>query len=222
MSKVVPWAIGLLLLLGVGLWARSWLKDRDQDARTKADIIHAKQLAQTNTWWMVETAKERAQAKADIAAATKAETQGNQIRDRRAAEPPPPRRGEVSDSARADFWEGRAEGYRQEVGHIRTALEYQKQATARLLVLFDTTTNRLAATNAALKKALKREEDRGKFHLGLGIRIPKPPKWVAATVGCLAAGGAAAVLSSPEDRGSNAAKACGAGGTVATVLTPTD
>jgi hypothetical protein len=222
MSKLIPWAIGLVLVVLLGLWAASWLKDRDKDAKTKADVAHAKQLVQTNTWWMVETAKLRQQAKADMALAAQAEARANRIRDARDKGPPPPKRGEVSDSARADFWEARAEGYRQENGDLRTALENQKRASVRLMVLYDTTSSRLAATNAALKKALRREEDRGKFSIGLGIRLPKPPKWAAATVGCLAAGATAAALSSPKDRGSNAAKACGAGGTVATVLTPTD
>jgi hypothetical protein len=222
MSKLVPGLVAVLLLVGVGLWAQSWLKDRDKQARDRADIAKAKQLVATNTWWMAELAKQRQQASKDSAESQQAEDKANIIQERRQHEPPAPRRGEVTDSALATFWQNRAEGYRQENGLLRSALESQKRAAAKLRLVADTATARAEALDSSLAKALKREDERGHFSLGLGIRLPKPPKWLAGTIGCLAAGTVAASVSSEKDRGSNALKACGAGGTAATILTPTD
>jgi hypothetical protein len=228
MSKLIPWAIGLLLLLGLGLWARSWLRDHDRDLQEKADRRRAKELVQTATWWMAQVAQVRAQAARDTMEARGHEAKADKAADKLAQLPPAPARGEVTDSALADYWEKRAWLEHDEKVNLRLALDSQKRATTKFALAADSLTGRVSVLDSALAKAVKREEDRGKFSMGLGIRLPKPPKWLAGTLGCAAGGTLAYVITKApapgqEDRRpGNTLKGCGLGGAAATIVTPTD
>lgn len=224
--------VGLLLVLASAtlvVWGACaiFAPDGKQDEARKLEQVYHRQLGELNRAWLKRYAAVRDSALEDTSRAAvhaeKAETVTVEIERE-----PAPQRGTVTDSALAAFWERRAEQYRRVASEWRLAYENEKRATGRLLAAGDTSAARLDGTTIGLDKEIEAQDDRGKFSLGLGIRVPKPPKWVAAAAGCLLGGATGFAVSRPprpdvpNDRSRNTALGCAAGAAVVTTVTPTD
>jgi hypothetical protein len=219
--RYLPWLIGAALLVGAaGLALLRIRHDAREDARAEAARAHARAVADSNRVWLKRYATVRADAQAQVAAAVAHERRADSIE---ADTAPAPQRGEVTDSALIAYWEGKAEERRVSNVELRLALYHQKMAYAKLLAAADTSAGRLDTTTTDLDAALERERMKGRFRIGLGLSLPKPPKWLAATLGCTAGGLLANRLSPRQDeRAKDTALGCAAGAALVTTVTPTD
>ncbi|HSC59426.1 MAG TPA: hypothetical protein VLC11_07670 [Gemmatimonadales bacterium] len=109
-------------------------------------------------------------------------------------------------------------GHFDEPSALRAALDAQTRATAALTVALDTMTaardaalRRLAVAEAVGRQGLTTAEAGTTWRLGF-LRLPRVPKWVAASLGCAAGG--------YLDRG-DPLRGCGLGGVGAVLVAPT-
>lgn len=198
-------AVVVALLLGMGYEWRQAVGSARKDAAEKG----ARDLVATNRAWLTRVAQLKQVAADAKLEATAAMHEADSIRDVRTKAPALPKTATASDSSA--FWHTRAMNAERETWKLRVAYEREKVATAALTPAADTSATRLEATGTTLTGVLDRDRNAGRISLGL-FSVPKPPKLVAAAIGCLAG----ALL----DR-RDALRGCGAGGTVAVVVAPT-
>jgi hypothetical protein len=217
--------LGSAVLVGIGIRVYGCAQYRAGADSTKAaaDRKHAIELMQTNSAWLEAWQRIRADAVQDAAEAGKAVARADVRANHRAAAPKLPATASSSDTI-ADLQKTVA-SLEADTADLRDAIRRQMRATIALLSAGDTAGGKLGDTNDALKKEIDRANMRGKFRLPLlGLRIPKPPKWLAGTVGCVAGGYVAGFIPAKgeHEQAQNRLTGCATGAAVTTIATPTD
>jgi hypothetical protein len=215
--KTLLLGVAGVFLVGVALSVYGH-RERDAGAKAakdKADRAHAQELRVTNKVWLDAWPKLRASAVADARAGEASRRRADSLAVlRRAKIAPLPGSPEADWTA---YWRNQALDLQLENVELRAAFDDQKRATGKLLAAADTSTGKLAATDSSLGLTLEQLRMKGRFKVPLlGGSLPKPPKWAAATIGCLAGGLAASAVKQDPLKG------CAIGGTTTTVVTPTD
>jgi hypothetical protein len=191
-------AVVLGLLVG---WWQGAGRARADEQQKQGEVL----VASNRTWLArmdsIKAVVVAAQLEASAAAAGAAD-----LRRQRKAIPPPP--SDASAEARAAYWQGQAVSAENEADSLRVAYEAEKRASAALRFSKDTLEAKLQTTSHALSKSLDREQGHRKL---LGF-IPRPPKLLAAAIGCTAG----ALL----DHG-DPARGCGLASAAAVVVLPT-
>ena len=174
---------------------------RADEQRKQGEVLIA-----SNRTWIARLDSIKAVATEAQLRASSADAAATDLRrQRRAIVPPPPNAGT---EVRAVYWQAQAESAEHEADSLRVAYEAEKRASAALRFSNDTLARKLTTTSHALGSSLDREQG----HRNLLGFIPRPPKIVAAAVGC-----ALGALLDKNDAG----RGCGLGGTVLVVAAPT-
>lgn len=198
---------GALIVAGVAVagtaagWWTGASNARADERRKQGEVLVA-----SNRIWIARIDSVRQVARTAQLEAEAASKAADVIRKTRREVPTPPR--DAPAQVLVAYWEGQAVSAETEANKLRVAYAKEKEATAALTFSRDSLQDKLKTTTHALGSSLDREKGHGKI---LGF-IPKPPKILAAAVGC--------ALGAVIDKG-DAARGCGIGSTITVVVAPT-
>jgi hypothetical protein len=218
---ILVWLGAIALVLATGK-VYGCTRYRDGRAAERADLVkqHQRELIDANAGFMETLDNVLSKARVDSARADSALAQVDARVRRRASAPKLAPTATPSDTAA--HLRTKVTELEQDTTDLRQVIANQMRSMAVLLSHGDTAKARLGVTTEELEADIEREKDLHRFKLGLGLKLPKPPKWAAGVVGCGVAGTIAASLSPVETRLRNGVTACAAGAAVSAIVTPTD